>query len=82
MLNKFQTIKHTSIMLITRTSTITGQEHTLDLDINPDQLVRINTGIELIQNIVPHLSPSDREFIMTGITDEEWDNMFGSIEDN
>jgi hypothetical protein len=69
-------------MLITRTSTITGQEHTLDLDINPDQLVRINTGIELIQNIVPHLSPSDREFIMTGITDEEWDNMFGSIEDN
>lgn len=82
MLNKFQTIKHTNIMLITRTSTITGQEHTLDLDINPDQLVRINTGIELIQNIVPHLSPSDREFIMTGITDEEWDNMFGSIEDN
>lgn len=69
-------------MLITRTSTITGQEHTLDLDINPDQLVRINTGIELIQNIVPHLSPSDREFIMTGITDEEWDNMFGNIEDN
>lgn len=69
-------------MLITRKSTITGQEHTLDLDINPDQLVRINTGIELIQNIVPHLSPSDREFIMTGITDEEWDNMFGSIEDN
>jgi hypothetical protein len=69
-------------MLITRTSTITGQEHTLDLNINPDQLVRINIGIELIQNIVPHLSPSDREFIMTGITDEEWDNMFGSIEDN
>lgn len=69
-------------MLITRTSTITGQEHTLDLDITPDQLVRINNGIELIQNIVPHLSPSDREFIMTGITDEEWDNMFGNIEDN
>jgi hypothetical protein len=69
-------------MLITRKSTITGQEHTLDLDINPDQLVRINTGIELIQNIVPHLSPSDREFIMTGITDEEWDNTFGNIEDN
>ena len=69
-------------MLITRKSTITGQERTLDLDINPDQLVRINTGIELIQNIVPHLSPSDREFIMTGITDEEWDNMFGNIEDN
>ena len=69
-------------MLITRTSTITGQEHTLDLDINPNQLVRINTGIELIQNIVPHLSPSDREFIMTGITNEEWDNMFGGIEDN
>lgn len=63
-------------MLITRKSTITGQERTLDLDINPDQLVRINTGIELIQNIVPHLSPSDREFIMTGITDEEWDNVW------
>jgi hypothetical protein len=35
---------------------------------------------ELIQNIVPNLSMSDREFLMTGITNEEWIRMFGEID--
>ena len=68
-------------MLITRTSKITGQEHTLDLNVTPEQLFRINSGIELIQKIVPHLSPADREFLITGITDEEWKELFGDDED-
>lgn len=32
---------------------------------------------ELIQNAFPTLNASEREFIMTGISDEEWDTMFG-----
>lgn len=64
-------------MLVTKTSKITGQEHSLDLDITPEQLFRINSGVELIQKIVPHLSPADREFLITGITDEEWQQLFG-----
>lgn len=67
-------------MLVTRKSRISGQENTLDLDITSEQLFRVNTGAELIQNIVPHLSPSDREFLITGITSEEWDKLFGDID--
>ena len=31
---------------------------------------------KLIQNTVPHLSVSEREFLMSGITDDEWDAEF------
>jgi hypothetical protein len=31
---------------------------------------------ELVQNAMPHLSADEREFIMTGITPTEWDEMF------
>lgn len=30
----------------------------------------------VIQRAMPHLSADDREFIMTGMTPEEWDEMF------
>ena len=29
-------------------------------------------GCELIQNAMPNLSADEREFLMTGITPEEW----------
>ena len=31
----------------------------------------------LIQDAFPFLSPGEREFLMTGITPEEWDSIFG-----
>ena len=71
-------------MLITRTSQISKTESTLDLDITQDQLNRIglryNTG-ELIQNIVPNLSKEEREFLITGITPKEWNELFNPIEE-
>ena len=30
----------------------------------------------LVQDAFPHLSPDEREFIITGITKEEWDDTF------
>jgi hypothetical protein len=30
----------------------------------------------LIQDAFPNLNASQREFIMTGMTDDDWDNMF------
>ena len=32
---------------------------------------------ELIQNVMPDLDADQREFIKTGISPEEWDNMCG-----
>ncbi len=60
-------------MIITRKSIISGIERTKDIDITQEELDRIANG-EYIQNVVPHISPSNREFIMTGITDEEWED--------
>jgi hypothetical protein len=30
----------------------------------------------LIQDAMPHLSADEREFIMTGITEDEWERLF------
>ena len=63
-------------MMITRISPFTGITRTKDILVTEDQLARWQRG-ERIQNVMPYLSASDREFIMTGITDDEWDNAFG-----
>lgn len=59
-------------MEITRTSIFTGVERTIDLPVTLEQLNRWEAG-GLIQNVMPNLTPGQREFIMTGVTDEEWD---------
>jgi hypothetical protein len=70
-------------MNITKRSSLTGKENTLNIDVTPEQLARIENRMnttELIQNIVPNLSMADREFLMTGITNEEWIRAFGEID--
>lgn len=70
-------------MLVTKTSQLAKTESTLDLDITQDQLNRVNlryTTGELIQNIVPNLSVEEREFLISGITPTEWNQLFNSIE--
>ena len=63
-------------MLIERTSMISGKTNSMELPITNAQLDRW-TGGELIQNVFPDLSVDQREFLMTGITPEEWDLTFG-----
>ena len=64
-------------MMITRTSPFTGITRTKDIPVTEEQFARWQAGFERIQDAMPYLSASDREFIMTGITDEEWDQEFG-----
>lgn len=59
-------------MKISMKSILTGKTHIRDLPITEAQYARYHAGAELIQDILPHLTPADREFLMTGITDEEW----------
>lgn len=66
-------------MLITRVSQLTGNKYTLDLPVTEEQMYRFWNG-ELVQNVFPHLAAAEREFILNGITSEEWTNMFGSGE--
>lgn len=67
-------------MLITRKSILSGKERTLDLPVTEEQLSRWQSG-ELIQNAMPHLTAGEREFIKTGVTDEEWDTEFANLEE-
>jgi hypothetical protein len=62
-------------MRILRTSPVSGKTRILDIDISQEQLTAWEQG-ELIQRAAPHLSEDDREFIITGITSDEWDSIF------
>ena len=68
-------------MKITRTSMFTGVEHTLDLPITEQQIAAWISGT-LIQKAMPQLSADEREFVMTGVTCEEWDKQFGQHDDD
>ena len=67
-------------MKVTRTSAFTGVTRTLDLDISEQNLQDWEEGLLLIQDACPNLTSEEREFIMTGITPEEWAAEFGEEE--
>lgn len=62
-------------MLITRTSAISGKTRTLDLPCTQADYDRWAVGGSLIQDAMPYLTMDQREFIKTGITSEEWDQL-------
>jgi hypothetical protein len=68
-------------MEITRTSKLTGIRRTMDLDITLQQMLDYEKGM-LIQNAFPNLTPAEREFFMTGITEEEWNKFVEVTEDD
>jgi len=63
-------------MIVTRRSPLTGVIRTRSLPITDQQLVNWEGGM-LAQDAFPQLSADEREFIMTGITPEEWDRFMG-----
>lgn len=67
-------------MLITRTSQATGITRTLDLPVTEEQLILWATTSALIQDVFPNLTDDQREFIVTGMTADEWDQIFGEYE--
>ncbi len=69
-------------MQVTRTSPLTGKSNTMELDVTQAELDELHShNRRLIQHIFPTLSQSEREFIKTGYTQEDWDNIFAGSED-
>jgi len=67
-------------MTIARKSPITGTINKMTFNMSDKEFnrcARAWMGGELIQNAFPMLDAGQREFIKTGITPQEWDNMFG-----
>jgi len=65
-------------MKITRQSLFTGKVRTLDLDIPKEGYEDWMAG-ELIQNALPDLSTDEREFLISGVTAEEWKNYLDEV---
>jgi 7,8-dihydro-6-hydroxymethylpterin-pyrophosphokinase len=61
-------------MIVTRTSMMSKIERSIDLDVTAEQINAWRSGM-LIQEAMPHLNEHEREFIISGITQEEWDRI-------
>ena len=68
-------------MEITRKSILTGIVRTRELDITEAQFEAWQNG-DLIQDAMPQLSVSDREFLINGVTDAEWRQTFGEEDED
>jgi hypothetical protein len=62
-------------MEITRKSML-GGEHTMEINVTTEQLLAWQRGT-LIQEAMPNITAVEREFILTGITPEQWNTTFG-----
>src|SRR5258705_8480709 len=72
------------MITVTRTSKFTHKVNTMELPLTEEELsaglqrswsANPGIGTEHMQNIFPQLSPDQREFLMTGCTPQEWDDM-------
>ena len=62
-------------MIITRTSPLTGRTQALDIDVTIEQIKAWENGA-LIQDVMPHLSADEREFIISGCTPQDFNVLF------
>ena len=67
-------------MQITRTSIFSGNTNTMELNVTQEQLTAWQSGVN-IQVAMPQLDADEREFIKTGVTPTEWNELFGEEED-
>lgn len=62
-------------MEITRKSPWSKKINTMEINVTQDQINSWEDG-ELIQNAMPDLEPAEREFIVNGITPDDWFDIF------
>ena len=67
-------------MRIKRTSVITGIERTRNIAIEPEDWAQYQLGYVSIDDAMPYLTNSDREFILSGIIESEWEEIKKHIE--
>ena len=67
-------------MQITKTSIFSGNTNTMELNVTQEQLTAWESGVH-IQVAMPQLNAEEREFVKTGMTPTEWEELFGEEED-
>lgn len=67
---------------VTRQSILTKKMNTMELPISQEHLDRYDTiGGLLVQNVFPNLDAGQREFLISGITPNEWNKYIGDYND-
>jgi hypothetical protein len=62
-------------MKIQRISPVQHKLVEMEIDITPGQYAAWCRGLK-IQDVAPHLPASEREFILSGCTPEDWNTLF------
>jgi len=68
-------------VLVHKKSMMTGKINNMLLPTNQGVIEYWLASGDLIQNVMPDLSAEQREFLMSGMTPEEWDEEFGYDEE-
>jgi len=65
-------------MLITKTSNLTGKINSREIPVTAEayEAWRTRRDTRMVQDAFPELSAEDREFLLSGITPEEWSAAF------
>lgn len=58
-------------MQVSVVSILTGNINTKELDIDPTSYSKWLVGEDTLSNLFPNLEPHERDFLITGISDEE-----------
>lgn len=66
-------------MKIKRVSVLSGVERIKDIPVDPQDWINYKTGFYTMDEAFPYLSDDDRDFIVSGITPEEWKRAFEEI---
>lgn len=67
-------------MLIVKKSNISGVIHKMEIDITEEKYWQFQQGsLGLIQDVFPHLTKGEREFLISGIHPIEWEQLFGNM---
>jgi hypothetical protein len=59
-------------MRVSRKSPFSGETNVMDIAVTRADIINWKAGA-LIQDVMPNLTADEREFIMTGITPDEWE---------
>lgn len=66
-------------MIVEKQSIVSGKVYQMDINITEEQLFNfINGKSGLAQDAFPDLSIDEREFIISGIHPDEWNELFGN----
>ena len=66
---------------VTRLSALSRTYNTMELPISQEHLEKFDAvGGGLVQHVFPNLNVEQREFLLSGITPQEWNDTFGEEE--